>query len=194
MNFAAPVSDDARVSDALAAHYVERGFPPDGGASAATVTFPLGRWRVTLPNPTARQRALHLHDLQHLATGYHVDWYGEAEIAAWELASGCGAWIAPWVLATIAFSAGLVLAPRRVWRAFVRGRASRSLFAEEAPARILDGTVGELRAWMGLNRAVPAATARDFFLFALCCLPVLLLGALLLRLLLRFLLPVASLS
>ena len=46
---------------------------------------------------------------------------------------------------------GLVIAPRAVWRAFRRGRATRNLYEREWDDGILDRTVGDLRRELGLD-------------------------------------------
>jgi hypothetical protein len=57
---------------------------------------------------------------------YETDLPGEAEIAAWEIASGCARYHAAWILNFGAFGAGLVVAPRRLFRAFLRGRHTKT--------------------------------------------------------------------
>jgi ubiquinone biosynthesis protein Coq4 len=84
-------------------------------------------------------------------TGYTTSWRGEAEIAAWELASGCRDHWAAWFLNGSAALIGRFIAPRAVWRAFRRGRASRNLYAREWDDRILERSVGELRRELGLD-------------------------------------------
>src|SRR5690606_29660158 len=90
-----------------------------------------GPLRIPLYNSRARVRAVKLHDLHHVATGYATTWTGEAEIAAWELAGGCGRHYAAWLLNLAALAVGAVIAPRRVARAFARGRRSATLYAGE---------------------------------------------------------------
>jgi hypothetical protein len=152
-------------------YYAASDLPADGGFSSATVTYPIGRWRLTLPNVDARRRALPLHDLHHLATGYPTTWRGEGQIGAWELGSGCFGYGAAWGLAFGAFSAGLLIAPGRMWKAFVRGRRSDSLFRHEWDDRWLDLTVGELRRFLRLDEAPTRATMSDGVRFALWCVP-----------------------
>ena len=82
-----------------------------------------------LPNTRARVAAVRVHDLHHLATDYETTWVGEGEISAWELASGCGPYLAAWVLNLAGFGVGFLLSPRRMLRAFVRGRHSRTCTA-----------------------------------------------------------------
>lgn len=84
---------------------------------------------VPLPNIEVRHRYLKYHDLHHLITGYTVGRIGEGEVSAWELGSG-SAFMSPMLggMNLIALSTGLVLQPRRMWRAFVRGTKSRNLY------------------------------------------------------------------
>jgi len=98
---------------------------------------------------------------------------GEAEIAAWEIASGCARYHAAWILNIGAFSAGLVVAPRRLFRAFLRGRdAKTNLYKSGFDESRLNGiTVGMLRDQLGLRGALPLAGATDVGLFLLWCIP-----------------------
>ena len=84
---------------------------------------------VPLPNIETRRRFLKYHDLHHLVTGYSVGRIGEGEVSAWELGTG-SMYVSPLlgVMNLIALSTGLVLEPRRMWRAFLRGCASRNLY------------------------------------------------------------------
>lgn len=78
------------------------------------------------------------HDLHHVATGYGTTLVGEAEIGAWELASGCRHYYVAWILNLGAVVTGLFLAPRRVVRAFQRGwrqRLGLHALPEEPPRR-----------------------------------------------------------
>lgn len=122
----------------------------EAGYDAAWVKLTMGRFPLYLPNPPARRRAVALHDLHHVATGYATSWTGEAEISAWELAAGTGPhWIAL-LLDVGAASLGLVIAPRRTLRAFRRGRRSRSLYRETFSDDLLDMSVDDLRARLRL--------------------------------------------
>ena len=117
-------------------------------------------------NTRSRVAAAKLHDLHHIATGYTGDWPGESEIAAWEIASGCGSYNWAWILNLGAFFIGLILFPRAVWRAFVRGRHAKNLYhtglSEENLARI---TVGELRRMLELESPARPVTAGDRLAF-----------------------------
>jgi hypothetical protein len=95
--------------------------------------------------------------LHHNAAEYETDWPGKAEIAAWELASGCARYPAAWVLNLGAFDAGLVVAPRRLFRAFLRGRRAKTNLYKSSfdESRLNDITVGMLRDQLELRAVFP---------------------------------------
>jgi hypothetical protein len=99
---------------------------PDGGYGDRWVRVETKPIPFYFPNWPSRVAAARLHDLHHIATDYETDWLGEAEIAAWEIASGCARYQAAWILNFGAFGAGLVVAPRRLFRAFLRGRHAKT--------------------------------------------------------------------
>ena len=108
---------------------------------------------IKVPNTTLHKRAIRLHDLHHVATGYGTDMIGEAEISAWELRrglSGLGFYTGSIVL-SLAIG-GVFLAPKRVWRAYRASGAGRSsLFQDPRPYdEVLDESVGALRARLGV--------------------------------------------
>ena len=102
---------------------------------------------------------------------YETDWPGEAEIAAWEIASGCARYHAAWILNFGAFGAGLIVAPRRLFRAFLRGRDAKTNLYKSGfdESRLNDITVGMLRDQLELRAALPSAGATDVGLFLLLC-------------------------
>jgi hypothetical protein len=51
-----------------------------------------------LLNTKARVAAVRFHDIHHVVTAYNTTWTGEAEIGAWEIASGCAYHYAAWLL------------------------------------------------------------------------------------------------
>ena len=163
--------DTALLRDLRADYFKRNGLGADGGYSAKWVRFRFGPITLTLPNTKARRRALPPHDLHHIATGYDTSWTGEAEIAAWELASGCGRYVAAWLLDFSAFAIGLVIAPRRTWRAFRRGRASNSLYAESWDERWMDSTLGALRQRLRIGQARRTSVPSDAVLFVVCAIP-----------------------
>lgn len=93
---------------------------------------------------------MRLHDLHHVATGYRTDLVGEAEIGAWELRAGCTT-LAAWLYNGMAVMLGLVLGPRRVWRAFRGAKGMRTLYRLGLPYdEVLALSLSELRARLGI--------------------------------------------
>ncbi|MEZ4313861.1 MAG: hypothetical protein R3F14_38055, partial [Polyangiaceae bacterium] len=144
-----PLDPSVRVRDGLREYLGENGFSA-AEYTASTVRLKiLGRY-MDFPNTKDRQWAIPLHDLHHIATGYGTDWVGEGEIGAWELGAGCKTLVVYWLNA-MAASIGLCLAPRRVLAGWRAGRAGRALYRTELPyERVLDMTIGELRAHLGV--------------------------------------------
>jgi hypothetical protein len=104
----------------------------------------------TFPNVSARRRAVPLHDLHHVLTGYGTDVMGEAEIGAWELVAGCTSPFLWWINLS-AVGVGLLLGPARVVRAGMRALGQRSLYRHGVPyPSLLPMTVGQLRAQLGM--------------------------------------------
>jgi hypothetical protein len=174
-------------------YFEENDFGEDGGYAARFVKLKIGPLRIPLLNTAGRVRAVARHDLHHIATGYDTTLLGEAEIGAWEVGAGCGSFLAAWLLNLSALSAGLFLAPGRIFRAFVRGRRSASLYREvdEIDEALLAGSVAELQGRLRL--ADPSSPARlgDGLAFAAWATAALLLGGVWLAL---FLLPLLAIG
>jgi hypothetical protein len=107
---------------------------------------------IAVPNPPSHRRAHRLHDLHHVVTGYGTDHAGEAEISAWQLRRGAraaGHYVGAIVVANALL--GLALAPGRTLTA-LRGVAGSSLFQLDLEYEaLLDRSVGELRALLGIR-------------------------------------------
>ncbi|KYF84506.1 hypothetical protein BE17_53040 [Sorangium cellulosum] len=144
-------------------------FGADGGYGDAWVDFKLGPLPVPFPNTRARVRAVRYHDLHHVLTGYDTSTIGELEISAWELGAGCKDFAAAWQLNLGGLFAGLLSAPRRTVRAFLRGRRSESLYGRPFEA-LLDSTVGELRREMRVDSSSSSPAAIDMLWLALASL------------------------
>lgn len=149
----------ATVRDARARYFADNGFS-DATYRDAWVKFKVGPIPVAFPNTASRKRAIPLHDLHHVATGYATTLIGEAEIGAWEIGGSCTTYWAAWVLNASAFAYGIVLAPRRVYRAFVRGRHCSNLYRRGWDDSLLDISVDELRGRLGIDQR-PRVTWRD---------------------------------
>jgi hypothetical protein len=152
------------VRAARARHYAASGFS-EAAYADRWVVVRVGRVPFAFPNFAARRRAIPLHDLHHVATGYATTPTGEAEISAWELGAGAARHAAAWLFALAGVAGGLVLAPRRTFRAFVRGRHGTNLYHQGWSDDLLDLAVDELRARLALDREPPRATWRDALAF-----------------------------
>ena len=139
---------------ALARHYVASGFE-EPSVERRWVTFKVGFVPLAFPNSRARVRAVRLHDLHHLATGYGTDLRGEGEQSAWELAAGCHHHWFAWGINLFGAAVGFLVAPRRTVRAFRRGRRCTTLYDGEFHEALLDGSVKDLR--LRLNLAASRA-------------------------------------
>jgi hypothetical protein len=163
----------------LQCFYRRHGFGAVLGARPRTVAVYTGCMLVPLPNIETRRRFLKYHDLHHLITGYSVGRIGEGEISAWELGTG-SAFVSPvlGVMNLIALSTGLVLEPRRMWRAFGLGCRSRNLYSAAIRAEIDSGRwrdVASLRTFaleVRSTRGPGALRAAEFGLYALAALGV----------------------
>jgi hypothetical protein len=142
------------VLEARARYFADNAFGDDGGYNDRWVTlYKLGPIPLGFPNTAGRIAAVRYHDLHHLATGYDTDILGEAEIAAWELASGCTKFPAAWVLNTLALPVGALRNRERIERAFARGCRTRNLYSEPVVDNLLDERLGALRERLGMTRA-----------------------------------------
>ncbi|HYC61969.1 MAG TPA: hypothetical protein VEK79_20630 [Thermoanaerobaculia bacterium] len=134
------------IRDSRARYFERSGFAPDGGYADQWVKLKIGRAFIAFPNTAARVRSVKLHDIHHVLTEYDTSWVGEAEIGAWEVASGCADHYPAWVLNFGAMAIGLLIAPRRMLRAFRRGWRKPNLYRREFDEALLARKVGELRA------------------------------------------------
>ena len=149
--------------------FFERGnLGADGGYSSRWVRVESKPIAFYFPNSRSRVAAARLHDLHHIVAEYNTDWAGEAEIAAWEIASGCTHYYAAWILNLGGFSVGLIVAPRRLFRAFVRGRRARTNLYHTgfSELQLDDVTVGMLRARLAVGAPNVKARGSDVAMFA----------------------------
>ena len=162
-----PYRTEASVQEVLDQYLAENGFNA-ADYDAPWVRIAIGPVSFPFPNPPSRQRAVRLHDLHHVATGYGTDLPGEAEISAWELRRGLKGLSA--FVAMIVFNGallGLVHSPRRTlraWRVALSGdpsAAPKTLFAatlERDYPRLLQLTLAQLREELGVPHEGIATT------------------------------------
>ena len=125
-----PYEGNLSLREARDRYFADNHFGADGGYASSWVELHLGPLPVPFPNTPARKAVVPIHDLHHLVTGYGTDWSGEAEIGAWEIGAGCGKAVVAWQLNLSVMVVGGFIAPRRTFRAFVRGRRSRSFYGQ----------------------------------------------------------------
>jgi hypothetical protein len=133
----------------------------DGGYDDRWVKMKAGPIPIAFPNTNARVRAVKFHDLHHVLTEYPTTWTGEAQIGAWEVASGCANHYPAWLLNLYALAIGLVISPATTYQAFVRGRHSKNLYREVFGDELLSRQVGETRNELSLEAAFARSTRRD---------------------------------
>jgi len=146
--------NDSTLGAARATYWEVNGFGPDGGDSLDWVPLKLWKLTIKIPNTEGRKQAVRLHDLHHVLTGYDTTWTGEAEIGAWELASGCLRWPAATILNLSILAIGTVIAPLPVARAWARGRQTKNLYGEDGVEHLLPRQVAAMRTELGLDHAV----------------------------------------
>jgi hypothetical protein len=162
--------DTLTLAEARSLFFARSGLGADGGYNARWVRVETRPFPVYFPNTTGRVEAAKLHDLHHIANEYETDWAGEAEIAAWEIASGCGRHLWAWFLNLGAFTVGMVLFPKRLYRAFIRGRHCANLYREDFPEPdLLNKSLDWLRDRIRLQKGAVPATTRDQLAFAFWC-------------------------
>ncbi len=127
----------------------------DGGYNDAYFKIKLGPVFIPLPNTKARVAAVKFHDIHHILTEYPATWKGEVQIAAWELAAGCGRFFAAWFLNFGSLGIGLLLYPKTLFKAFMMGRhVKTNLYNGYAyNESLLSKTVGEMRHELNIGYA-----------------------------------------
>lgn len=141
------------VRDALKEHHDSYNFGHSpGGYEDWWATVPLGPITIYFPNYPGRTKALKIHDINHLVTGYTpIEFKGEMEIAYFEYGSGMGNYGAAWFFNSLA----LILAirwPKAAWKAFKRGlNSKKSLYKHYTYSNeLLDKKLDDLRIELGV--------------------------------------------
>lgn len=150
-DLAAPYPGTWTVRQALAAYLAENGFSEASYEEPWTNVSFFGL-HFQIPNTKSHQRALRLHDLHHVATGFGTDLVGEGEVSAMELRHDlpkAGAYVAFLVLGVAA--TGLLLSPSRIVSAFRDSKSTRCLWGLDVPyEQLLEMRVSDLRKLVGV--------------------------------------------
>ncbi len=120
-----------------------------------------GWFRFYFPNTHGRVKVVKYHDLHHVLTEYGTSAYGETEIGAWEVATGCTRSLSAWLLNLAGFAAGLAINPKGVCKAFLRGRQSTNLYDLPFDDELLSSRVGHIRQQLHLDNPARAASLAD---------------------------------
>lgn len=163
-------SNTLKVKDALQIYFSRYHFA-NGGYDLKWFKIKVGFLYIPLPNVKVRIDAVKIHDIHHLVTEYEATWQGETEIAAWEIASGCEKYTMAWLLNFGSFFIGMILYPRCLLRAFLRGRkcATNLYFQTNYDEVLLNKTLGELRKKIEIDSS-KTISYKDYLFFAWCCL------------------------
>lgn len=163
----APLPASLTVLEGREAYLTENGFSVAAYEDPWTEASFLGA-KFRVPNTAKHRRAIRLHDLHHVATGYGTDLVGEAEVSAWELRRGLrglGTYVSAIVIAGAL--AGLVFAPRRTLRAWRASRPRGSLFqTRRGYEELVKMSVGELRQDLGVPEEGIAEEPRRLHAYA----------------------------
>lgn len=144
-------NENLLIKDALSQLFERFNIPADA-YTAKSFVIPVGKIPLHIPNIPARVKIARFHDIHHIITGYPANWLGEAEIGAWEIATGCRTFFIAWFLNIGAAIVGLFMNPTAVIRAFKRGLNTRTnLYHDFEYEPLLNMTVKEVKDKIGLN-------------------------------------------
>lgn len=142
---------DMQIREALMLLFKHFNFPADA-YTASYFTIPVFGFPIKVPNTASRVKVAKFHDIHHVLTGYGANWKGEAEIGAWEIATGCRNYFIAWFLNAGAVFVGLFMYPRAVFKAYRRGlKTKTNLYHDFEYEALLEMSVQELRERIGLN-------------------------------------------
>ena len=120
---------DKTINQLLPDFYKKYNLPPDGGQSESSVKVEItSKIHFFIPNWDGRRKAVLRHDVHHIVTGYESLLKGEAEIAAWEIASGCANYPSGLLINSQGPLMGLVCGPFATFKAFKKGRRTTNLY------------------------------------------------------------------
>ena len=159
-------SPELTLRDARTQYFVVNNFAW-GGYDDKWVKVEYGLLRFYFPNTKGRVKVVRYHDLHHILTEYGTSLSGETEIGAWEVATGCTRSLAAWLLNLSGFAWGLVINPKNVYKAFLRGRQTANLYHLPFNDELLSSRVGDLRQQLKLDGPLHPALLADKTAFIL---------------------------
>ena len=154
----------------LSKFYSDNNLDADGGQASSSVKIEMtSKFHFYFPNFDARRKAVILHDIHHLVTGYTTSLAGESEISAWEIGSGCKSYWAAFFIDTSGLMIGIPFNFFGVLKAFARGRKTKNLYHHTIPLeQAMDMKVSELKKvfYLDVYEIDTRPTLVDFILFA----------------------------
>ena len=178
--------NNLKMRDALQSYFSRYHFV-NGGYDLKWFKIKVGAVFIPLPNIKDRVAAVKIHDVHHVLKEYTATLEGEAEIGAWEIASGCGKYYVAWLLNFASFFYGLFFFPSSLLTAFLNGRRCKTNFYHSLPYddHLLNRSVGDLRKMVGIEEQ-RKSTVKDYLCFIFWCLPVIAIPSFLLWVLFSF--------
>lgn len=164
-------ADQKTPKELLHQFYVENNLPLDGGQGDSYVKIEITKkFSFYFPNFEARRKAVIIHDIHHLVTGYSAgSLAGESEISAWEIASGCKSHPAAFFINTSGVMLGINFNLIKVIKAFARGRRTKNFYNSNFDPEFIMGTnIAELKKRLELDTYEMYCKPgfMDFLLFA----------------------------
>jgi hypothetical protein len=153
--------------EALNIFFEKHNLGQEGGLNSDWAYLDMKWFRIPFPNTESRKKALVFHDIHHIVTGYESDWQGEAEIAAWEVSTGCGEYGAAWFLDLGGIAMGMFFFPVKTFKAFIRGRRTKNLYLNSyKKEELMKMSVAEVRQLLSLEDYDKSrATAKEVLAF-----------------------------
>lgn len=153
--------------EALDIFFEKHNLGEEGGLNSNWAYLDFKWFRIPFPNPESRKKALIFHDIHHIVAGYESDWQGEAEIAAWEVSTGCGEYGAAWFLDTGGIAMGVFFFPFKTFRAFIRGRRTTNLYLKNYRKEdLVKMSITEVQQLLGLDKQDSSpATRKEILAF-----------------------------
>lgn len=133
-----------KVREKLVEFYTVNNLRRDGGVNDDWNKFKIGHLSFFLPN--LNKKGYLLHDVNHLLSGYDIDWYSEFETAAWEIASGGRkGFLLSWFYPIAGCLMGLIVIPKRTMAAYKKGKIRKNAHILSIDNNVLDMDLDKLR-------------------------------------------------
>lgn len=133
-----------KVKEKLIEFYSSHNLGENGGVTRNWNKFRIGKLFFVFPNLS--KAGYQLHDVNHLLCGYGIDWFGEFEIAAWELGSGGRKGFGlSWFYPVVGCLLGLIIIPKRCIAAYKAGLKRINAHALSKDFEILELEFNQLK-------------------------------------------------